>query len=534
MGSFAGKVRHAVRPRRFVAVDFDSRQLRVVQGERSGNHTRLRRLTAVPIPPDVEISDPRVVGVFLASALRRLKIAQSPVVMSVPRAHAVLKPLTLPPGTDLDDLAAMVQFQMAKELPFRIEEAIIDFTVGRHYDAETGADESAGVDVLVAAVKIPVVDYFQQIAAAANVKLLRLGLRPYADQGCVERCVTMAPDEQVAVVHVTADEVEIGVLSGGLLVFSRSGTTRTPPPRDLSDAPAVEEAVSALAAEVARSLQSISNVQREPAVARVLVAGGTGVEDALCERLRERLHLPCEILHAADALQLEGQGNASEFISALGLAIRSGGGRLPFDFLHPKRPTVKRDYTRVRRLAVAAVLIAAIGAGVVMGRDRLDVQREAVRDLTKTKKSLDDEVKALRKQVQRVDAVEAWVKENEDWLGRMAHVGNLFPSAADAYIRPRPGLKANGRSLAFTVRAQRSETITDLIKKLESGGYRVETERFQTTNEPDYVYTIDMKLAWPQGADPNLSAVTAVPRPPDDRPGWEGGEEAPRSGRTRR
>ncbi|HUU60285.1 MAG TPA: pilus assembly protein PilM [Phycisphaerae bacterium] len=522
--------------RRFVGVDFDSRQLRVVQGERVADRTRIVRLSAVRIPEGIDTSDPQVIGSFLGTTLKRMKIPNTGVVMSVPRGLAVLKPLTLPPGTAPGEMASMVQFQMGKELPFRPEEAVIDYSVERHYDAETTSEsDSQGVKVLVAAVRIPVVDYYRQIALAANVKLRRLGLRPHANQGCVVHCVTIGPSEHVAVVHLTADETEIDVLAGRSLAFSRSAMGKIPLP-DQGQESEIDEAVSAVVVEATRSLQSYQAVEGRGSIDRVYIAGGTGVEQRVAERLSQKLAVRCELLDPAAAFDLEGEGNASEYISALGLAIRhSGGGGMPFDFLHPKRPVVRRDLRKFRIGAVAACAVLAIVLGVAAGQRYLENKKSAVQGLIADKKTLGEKNAALKARLSRVEALEDWRDERCNWLDHWAYLSALLPSAEEAFINRSPGFKGNAGTIKLAVRSKTSEAITKLVERLRKAGYEPATSRFITTQDDAYVYSVDLKLTFDPKMSIDLSAAEPIPRPPDDQPGWvtEGRRDRGRSGRNR-
>jgi len=213
--------RWARRSRRFVAVDFDSRRLRVVYARRAGAGADLLKCHSVEIPADVSISDAAAFGPFLYKALKKLRLAGRPVLMSVPRSQAVLKPISLPAGTPETDVASMVHFQVDKELPFRIEDAVVDHMLGGgHYG--DGSAPGEGVNVLVAAVRLPTVDYYRRLAEAGSFRLLRLGLRPSMTACCVRACHKIVPNESLATVHVGFDEIEISVLHGGALAFTRS------------------------------------------------------------------------------------------------------------------------------------------------------------------------------------------------------------------------------------------------------------------------------------------------------------------------
>ena len=101
-------------PRRFVAVDFDSQSLRLVSVQRNGRGPKCKGFH-VEAMGDASPDDPQAVGEVLARAMHACKLGKLPVVMTIPRDKAVLKPLRLPPGTPASDIAGMVQFQASAE-----------------------------------------------------------------------------------------------------------------------------------------------------------------------------------------------------------------------------------------------------------------------------------------------------------------------------------------------------------------------------------------------------------------------------------
>lgn len=509
------------RSRRFVAVDFDTRQLRIVLGERVAGSTRVLRLAAELLPEGIDPSDAQAVGSFLGETLNRMNVAATGVVMSVPRSLCVLKPLTLPPGTAEEEIPSMVQFQMAKELPFRPEEAVIDFTIERHYDVDdAGRSDQEGLHVLVASVRVPVVDYYRQVAISAKVKLRRLGLRPYANHSCVEHCAKLGAGEQVAAVHLTADETEIDVLIGGSLVFSRSTMGKIPSPGSAA-ASEIDEAVQAVVIDLTRSLQSYQSLEGSRGIQRIYVAGGTGAEQRVCECLAGRLNLDCRILDPARSFDLEGEGDASEFISALGLAIQhSGREGLPFDFLHPKRPVVRRDMKKFRLGAAAACAALLVLFAALAGNRYVTGEKAVVEDLRGELKKAKRKNKAVKAMASRVRAVEQWSRGRYDWLDHWANISALFPPATEAFINPRSGLKGSEGTLTFTVRTKTSGGITDVAERLARAGYKPRISRVTATGEGDYLYSADMKVAMKANMKIDVSALRAPPRPGDDSPPW--------------
>jgi Tfp pilus assembly PilM family ATPase len=511
-------------PSRFCAIDFDSRQLRVVHAERVGDRTRILKLAAAEMPAGIDAANPEAIGAFLAQTLSEMHLRNVAVLMNVPRGQAVLKPITLPPGTKPNEMANMVRFQAEKELTFRLEEAVIDFTLESHYGAEHGTQaEEQGDHVLVAAVKRPVIEFYQRIAHAAKVRLIRLGLRPYANLRCIDAYGGVPAQSRLAVIHITADEAEIDVVDEGGLTFCRSAVVSVPPP-DSTDAAAVDAAVMTVVAEATRSLQSYMAVERSQKIDSVLLAGGTGVESQVAAHLKQRLSIPCRMLDPTRSLGLgEAGAGASAFISALGLAAGQGDATgLAFDFLNPKRPPVVRDMKKIRRIVIgagaAAVAIAIIGGSSVY----LYSQDAEVTHLTQDLNKLTTDNKKVKALINRVDTINKWVDGNRDWLEQWAVFSAKFPSCVQAYVTT---IKTNpNESVSLQVRAKSNEAIDELSRRLRDSGYDVQFT--QESTSPDmykYTYGASLTVSPKPGTKFELALLEPVLRPADDASATEYG-----------
>ena len=520
-GSILERVKGLVLPRpgrRFVALDLDSRYLRMVHAERAGDRLRILRLATFPVPEGVDVSDVEALGTFIGRCLGEPSLKSGSVLMSVPRSQAILKAVSLPPAVKESELAGMVQYQMETELPFPAEGAAIDFTVESHFDAATPTEEASGpgVNVLVAAVQRPVIEQYQRLAEIAGVRLLRLGLRPYADARCVEACTIHHAKECTAVVHVGADETEIDILLGGATVFSRSAVVKVPPPGEESDSTA-EQAVDGVAVEVARSLRSYQAVQRGRGIDSLLVAGGTGIEAQVASELARRLGIPCKMFDPSRALRLDpNEKDPSAFISALGLAIgHAGVAELPFDFLNPKRPPVQRDMRKILAGVIGGSVAAVFVAGVVAGVLFLKAKQSRVDGLSEVCKRLEEKNRSVAALAKPVGAVETWVGAGRPWLDHWAFLSARFPPCTEAYVT---GLSASQDGvLSFSVKAHSSEAITELGRRLADAGYGFQPGQVTTRSDPlGYTFIASMKVAVKAGLKVDLTAVSAEPRPEDD------------------
>jgi len=473
-------------PRRVVAIDFDARCVRLVAAERMGNAARIDRLLRIDLPEDLDAGDPSAVGRFLGESLREHRLGGAAALMNVPRGKAILKPLSLPAGTPDDELPGMVQFQVAKELPFRPEEAAIDFAFETHFDVESAETAPPTRDVLVAAVGVPDIDYYRQIADAARVKLSRLGLRSSANQGCLAACDVPDGAGPVALVHLTAGETEIDVIAEGSLSFSRSAVVHIPDGEQGAAPAALRAAVEDVVKEVLRSLQSYQAVGRGEQFARVLVAGGTGVEGEVVRGLRRRWGEHCELFDPSSALEIEhAPEHASAYIAALGLAIGDCRREVSFDFLHPKRPVRRRDARKVRAAVIAAAAAVAILGSIVAGAVHLRNKRARVESLqVKYNGENPDKVGGLRKEEaevealrQRAAALEAWADRGQAdaWLTHLRNVSAAFTSCEKAYatsLRAEVSGRGAGRQVVVIDCLTRNKVeTTELRKRMHLVGY---------------------------------------------------------------
>jgi len=443
-----------------------------------------------------------------------MRLGVKAVVMSVPRALAVLKPLQFPPGTAWEDLAGMVQYQVEKELPFPLAEAVVDFTVADHYDAE--ADARPHVNVLVSAVRLPVVEHYKQIALAAGLKLLRLGLRPVATMRCVTACLGSRAAGPLAVIHVTADETEIMVLSDGALAFSRSALFGEALGHEVPEGEASRH-VRTVATEIARSLQTYQAAEGGRPIEQILLAGGTGIEAGVARSLRRRIGVGCERFNPAGPLRLRDDGQASAFIASLGMAVGHDGAAAPFDFLNPKRPRRRRDGKKIRRGLLAAAAAVALAAGITAASLWVGGKQADLAELKARAAALKERRKPFDAQAKRLDALRRWEDGASDLLGHWAYVSAAAPACTDLYITSLHA--ASDGALKLAVRAKDDTAILALGRTLRTGmsGYAVKTGRVATGEDRfQYLYGTTVSVLTPKGKRADISRLKTPKRPSDD------------------
>lgn len=487
-------------------------------------------------------SDPAALGEAIAKALHRLQVKPSQVVIAVPRQMVVLRTLVLPDIDDVREMASMVHLQIAKDLPFKQDEAVIDFVVRRpssvaspgstaqeHDGAGVGAvQEPSKVEVLVAAVKRETVAYYEMAAAAAKLKLAGLGLLSQANARCAEACGFAVPNECIGLVMLRRDEVGIDIVAGSLrysrgavIRSSQSDSAGTQVSTEKRESPPGQDAagfVDSVTIELVRNLHSYNGAESHSPVTKLVIAGRTGCEEEVAEALRKRLNLPCVRLDAGAGLELAAPAReqAAEAVGAIGLGLSANdAGGLPFDFLNPKRPAVQRDTRRLRMLAwsaaAAVLLIGILGLRSHLIGERMKVYQAVQSELTAAEK----QVPTYRRMEQQAAAVQKWVKGSRNWLEQIAHLSAVLPGSESLYIT---SLSVSGQgAIHLAVQAKSGEILANLEKQLRAAGYELKPLAITPgTDRHGYQFRSAVELIVPPGMKIELSKALPPARPADD------------------
>jgi Tfp pilus assembly PilM family ATPase len=509
----SGRKRNSV-----TAFDLDGSTLRIVQASGQGASARVQRVASVPMEiPSDKRDQPQSVAAALKKALDQVNIKPKEVLFLLSRSQVILRPLELPMGSDVNELASMVNFQIAKDLPFRIDEAIVDFKLLRVLEAVESDDAvpQKRVELLVGAVKSDLINFYREVAKAAGFRLAGVGLRSVAAAHCAAR-KEADPTAAALLVCLRGEETTLEILLERKLFFSRVASV--PPPGSRADTVQDRAAfLQNLQIEVVRTLHSYEGAHGHKPVRHLLVAGGTGLEEVVRAALGERLNLPSEIFDPADVLELKDtdRGEASASIAPIGLALAALDGGLPLDFANPKKPAVqgniKRTYTIAAAAAVVVLLVTIFAVRSSLVKKRLVIRNEVQTQLADAEKKLPI-YKRLKTQ-QKV--VSGWLAEEQNWLDHLAYITGLLPGAEEIYVSSFT--TSPQHLIRFSAQAKSGELLATLDKRLRAAGYEVKPLSITPANDKHgYNFRTTVELSIPRKMKADLSKAKAPPRPPDD------------------
>ena len=511
------------------ALEVDGRVLRIAEATRSGNSSRVDqvRALALELPDDADRTDASVLGTAIAKALAKARIKPGPVVLGIGRSQVILRTVAVPDTGLTGTIASLVRFQVARDLPFRLDEAIIDFQILRRLPARepgegdtqasspaTAHDSVDRVEVLVAVTRQESLEFLRRLAEAAGLSLAAVGWISQANATCLQATGTGAGAQTGprALVALKSEEVGIEILEGSSLLFSRGLPM---PPAAETDA---EQWVRTATIEVVRSLHAFGGTAGRTAPEAAAILGGTGHEEALSIALQTRLGFAVPQVAPAHALGLERSDAAAvaSGFSSIGLALgATHPSGLEFDFLNPKRPTPPPDLRKIRMIAGAAAAVAVLV--VVLGvRKTLISRREAVLAALQSELTTGEKKRPVyRQMIQQAATLKAWSAEERDWLDHYAHLSAVLPPSEEIYLTSVAF--GPNRAIRLGVQARNGEILGKVDRLLRAAGYDVKPLAVTPgADRNGYNFRTTVELTVPAQLKFDLNKLHPPARPADD------------------
>ena len=509
------------------ALVVEADNLRVVEAVAKGNDAAVKRVRCghLDIPLDGEKPSAETLGNAIRQTLKELKIKPGPVVMGIPRAQVILRNLVLPALPDLNELAQMLHFQIGRELPFPMTEAVIDFKVLHELDdlARTGPENSeadgsaAKLEVLVATARRESIDYYQQVAESAGVKLTGLGWLPYSTARCAEIAKLTERAHNVAIISLRPSEVGIDIVGHDALLFSRDIAVNL-----LGDAPpesfkCPEEYAGTVAIEVVRSLHGFTGMEHGEPIRKIVVAGETDCEQKVVDRLAkefgvETLLFDPKRLDIPDDSAKAARGAMSAIGLAEGAACSEG---LRFDFLNPKKPRPPKDLGKIKLIGGIAGVILLITLLFGIRSSLVNKRMKVYEELTAEAAKIDKHTKIFRQMKLQASTLRKWEAGGRDWLDDFAHVSAALPPAEDVYVTSFT--VGRGGTIRLGVQAKSGAIISRLDKQLRAAGYDVKPIAINPASDRyGYNFRSAVELRLTSKSIPNLQTNLPPARPEDD------------------
>jgi type IV pilus assembly protein PilM len=540
---------------------------------RSGRNPVVTRVGEVPLPPgavrDGEVADPALVGAAIAELWRQTGLRSREVRVGLTGSRVVVRVIDMPAMPD-EDMAGAIRFSAADHIPIPLDDAVLDHAV-----LEPAPPGDPGgppmVRVLVVATHRSTLDGLLAAVAAGGVKAVAVDLVPFALVRALHENV--APEEAPefedgpaapapvlaeAIVSVGATLTTVVVHEAGRPKFVRTvqagGDMLTAAiadelgidseaaeaakrhahgAADELGAPGSDDDLARRAARVvelrlAGILGEIQSglaywmAQAERPLRRIVLTGGGARAGDIAGRLALLVGAPVEygVVHGLEAPEpAAGAGDWADHTVAAGLALGGSAEQWQIDLCPPVKRSFRLTGAMGRRLAVAAVVVVVLGAGLSVRsvlalrseRSHLAAQKKATAKVEaeigqyKDLRKLNTDLDTGRKRVQSALAGDvSWTRFLDDFVRNMppgAWIGSLSAQINTGAAAPA-GAKASAGATPAPAGTSPAAAGTSVAGSPAAGigSLQVSVTGLDFPDAADWLRKV--------AADPSLSGVT--------------------------
>ena len=435
--------------RHAMAVDFGRKQLRAVWagGVHGRGGLKIRRTLVEDVPQNIDVHDAQSLGEWAGEQLRAAGFPRTKVAVLLGREHVVMKRVSLP-TTEEAELPDMVRLAMARELPFDISSAVIDFlplTFG-----------ATGTKVLAVATSEAAIAHQQHIAAAAGLNVGRVALRTLGAAAMVEAATDASwalslldqRDDSSStctlVIDVRSENIEIAVLRKGVVDFSRAA--EVPEPQDkLAIAEAIvtetrrtwmsyqasqgapHEPVRTDRAELSERLDGSGGESRSSMIREAVLLGEQRVCEYAAGPVSQLLAVPARVVDAPS--QIDSGGNDVSSVWPLAGALLEETLKRPcINFAHPRQAPDLGARARQRRLMVAGIAIVVLIGAWTIARMQLRSLNRRADNLAAAQREQSPDVARYFRDRYKLEHLKKWESTNVDWLQHAAYLTTIAPA----------------------------------------------------------------------------------------------------------
>ena len=450
---------------RFLALDWDHQQLRVVEAAVQGAKVVVRRAVSWPETISPNPADPEAAGQALRARLKEVGIAPAPVLAAVGRDRLIVRDIRYPEVPPAE-VPFVVRFQAIKELTFPAEEGVID------YSLVSIPWPSGERRALANALRKELLTAYTKLCQSAGLRLQAVTPRPYGLAASWQAWAAVAHEDDAEAVAVFAPlgdgSGELCVIRKGELLLSRAVSAPTESADSLPLLP-----------ELRRSLVAYAGQYPHHPVRRLFIAGRLpgGSNEAVGTALR----LPVasfDPLPGVPPTEVPPEQRGA-FAGAYGLLCAHA--RPPVNFLAPKEPDPtadRRKRFRVAGLAAAAVLLLLISGGVFYGVESA-AREDRIAALRASNANLQKQITAQAEMEKRLEALNTWAGGEMVMLDELYELFARFPDQPGVRITkvswtptstttstaaaPRPGQPAKPTAAAASTAKKAPAPIGTLI-----------------------------------------------------------------------
>lgn len=343
-----------------MGLDIGSSAIKLVRLKQSSGAWELSAFSLGQLPPDA-IVEGRVMN--FATVIERIRdlvkeadVKGAECALAVSGSSVIIKKLSLPEMTraELDD---SILWEAEQYIPFDIKDVNVDAQI---LNPRAGQGQ---MDVLMVAAKKDVVNEYVSIAVEAGLRPVVVDVAIFAAMNMFEINYSIPADQTLACLNVGANSINVGVLSGGMVAFTRdislggalltaeiqkhfnvsyeeAEAFKTGAESSLSSSTVAREVAKIservcdqMVTEVQRSLDFFVATTIKADISRIYLTGGSSQVPAFIRSLERRMEVPVELINPFRNIAVDARKFDIELLQraapmagiAVGLALRRFG-----------------------------------------------------------------------------------------------------------------------------------------------------------------------------------------------------------------
>lgn len=473
-----------------LAIDWAATRICGVQADVSPGSLKIQNSFSFDVPGGM--TEPAELGAWLQKELKKARISAKNVLLSVPREEVLVRHMELPP-VDEAELPELVRFQAASKSTIPLDQLALDFL------PLPTREGSMSREVLVASMNRQRIKDARTAIDAAGLDLTSVGVSSVAAVHLVSETPeerAAAADELSLILSRHGDRIELSIIGQGNIYFSHSTQV---------DSVNVAQSQNAILAEISRSMIALLQRLPDARIARAWILGSPGEDSDLAAGIHERFQCPLNRVDPFNAQGLTvstepGDESHAAYVGPIGMLLgRRNESTRTLDFLNPRRPAVKRDYTQIRRIGIAAaVALGVLSVFVYRGMRvaSLEARTKTARDAVSSEKQL---LEQLEPQVAVADSVDEWLANRVDWLDEAKWVAETMQGTERQYLtnlRLNGGTRTKQGSLTLTGFAkERADAQTLNAELLDRKGVEVQSrENNPSGRDANYPFRFELDV----------------------------------------
>jgi Tfp pilus assembly PilM family ATPase len=455
---------------RLLALEWDAKEARVVIARtRAGGGVSIEQALAVKLPQrDEGTATEAEIGAALVRALGEYGVSRTETLVAVGRSSIELKFLSTPPAPP-EELTDLVRFQAMRQFTSLAEDWPLDYV-------PLSPNADGGSNVLAAAIAPELVTQIRQTCEAANLRLSRLVLRPFAAASLIK--ADAADDKCRMVVDLLGEDADLTVLIGPQVIFPR--TVRLPAAADS------EILARALLGEGRRTIIAAQNQLGGRRVEEVVIFGDGLHHSTVKQVLEKELSLPVKLVDPFDKVQWAEGTRARKpefpgtFAPLLGMLLDeasapiAGASVHALDFLHPRKrpPPPNRRRTAIIAAAAAAAVILLLLGGINWQLRSLDAQ---IRTLGQERASQEKLAKSSARPREEAERLDRFARADMVWLDALERMSSKAPPPSELMLEDLTAnyVPSGGGKILVNGHTDNEARIRQIEEMIRSANHRV-------------------------------------------------------------